>query len=71
MEGIEKIKEVAAQAVPGAQIEIVNSTPAAQQPALAGQSRARPCRREVLQGRSPFPNGLLLVRDGRRLSAES
>ena len=34
MEAIEKIKEVAAQAVPGAKIEIVNSTPAAQQPAL-------------------------------------
>ncbi len=34
MESIEKIKEVAAQAVSGAQLEIVNSTPAAQQPAL-------------------------------------
>jgi NADH-quinone oxidoreductase subunit C len=34
MEAIEKIKELAAQAVAGAQIEIVNSTPAAQQPAL-------------------------------------
>jgi NADH-quinone oxidoreductase subunit C len=34
MEAIEKIKEIAAQAVPGAQVEIVNSTPAAQQPSL-------------------------------------
>ncbi|HUJ11105.1 MAG TPA: NADH-quinone oxidoreductase subunit C [Verrucomicrobiae bacterium] len=34
MESIEKIKEVVSQAVTGAQIEIVNSTPAAQQPAL-------------------------------------
>src|SRR6266403_5684992 len=34
MEAIEKIKEIAAQAVPGAKIEIINSTPAAQQPAL-------------------------------------
>ena len=34
MEAIEKIKEIAAQAVRGAKIEIVNSTPAAQQPAL-------------------------------------
>jgi len=34
MEPIEKIKEALTQAVPGAQIEIVNSTPAAAQPAL-------------------------------------
>jgi len=34
MEAIEKIREIAAQAQPGAQIEIINSTPAAQQPAL-------------------------------------
>ena len=34
METIEKIKEIAAQAVPAAKIEIINSTPAAQQPAL-------------------------------------
>jgi len=34
MEAIEKIKEVAEQAVSGAQIEIVNSTPAAAQPSL-------------------------------------
>jgi NADH-quinone oxidoreductase subunit C len=34
MEAIEKIKELAVLAVPGAQIEIVNSTPAAAQPAL-------------------------------------
>jgi NADH-quinone oxidoreductase subunit C len=34
MEGIEKIKEIVSQAVPGAQIEIVSSTPAAQQPSL-------------------------------------
>jgi len=34
MEGIEKIKEIVSQAVSGAQIEIVNSTPAAQQPAV-------------------------------------
>src|ERR1035438_9856717 len=34
MEAIEKIKEIAAQAVPAAKIEIINSTPAAQQPAL-------------------------------------
>ncbi len=34
MESIEKTKEAAAQAIPGAQIEIVNSTPAAQQHAL-------------------------------------
>jgi NADH-quinone oxidoreductase subunit C len=34
MEAIEKIKEIAAQVVPGAKIEIINSTPAAQQPAL-------------------------------------
>jgi NADH-quinone oxidoreductase subunit C len=34
MEAIEKIKEIVTQAVPGARIEIVNSTPAAAQPAL-------------------------------------
>ena len=34
MEAIEKIKEIASQAVSGAKIEIVNSTPAAAQPAL-------------------------------------
>ncbi len=34
MEAIEKIKEQALAAVPGAQIEIINSTPAAAQPAL-------------------------------------
>jgi NADH-quinone oxidoreductase subunit C len=34
VEAIEKIKELAASAVPGAQIEIIPSTPAAQQPAL-------------------------------------
>jgi NADH-quinone oxidoreductase subunit C len=34
MEAIEKIKEQVLAAVPGAQIEIINSTPAAAQPAL-------------------------------------
>ena len=34
MEAIEKIKDIVSQAVAGAKIEIVNSTPAAQQPAL-------------------------------------
>ena len=34
MEAIEKIKEIVLQAVPGASIEIINSTPAAAQPAL-------------------------------------
>ena len=34
MEAIEKLKELAIAAVPGAQIEIINSTPAAAQPAL-------------------------------------
>ena len=34
MEAIEKIKEAAALAMSGAKIEIINSTPAAQQPAL-------------------------------------
>ena len=34
MEAIEKVKEFAVQAVAGAQVEIINSTPAAQQPAL-------------------------------------
>ena len=34
MEAIEKIKELASQAVPGAKVEIVNSAPAAAQPAL-------------------------------------
>jgi NADH-quinone oxidoreductase subunit C len=34
MEAIEKIKEIALQAVPGAQIELIGSTPAAAQPAL-------------------------------------
>src|SRR5258708_31696167 len=34
MEAIEKIKEIVALAVPAAKIEIINSTPAAQQPAL-------------------------------------
>jgi NADH-quinone oxidoreductase subunit C len=34
MEAIEKIKEIVAQAVPAAKLEIINSTPAAQQPAL-------------------------------------
>ena len=34
MEAIERIKELTLAAVPGAQIEIINSTAAAQQPAL-------------------------------------
>src|SRR2546425_2024208 len=34
MEPIEKIRETLLQAAPGAQIEIINSTPAAAQPAL-------------------------------------
>jgi len=34
MEAIEKVKELALAAMPGAQIEIINSTPAAAQPAL-------------------------------------
>ena len=34
MEAIEKVKELALAATPGAQIEIINSTPAAAQPAL-------------------------------------
>jgi NADH-quinone oxidoreductase subunit C len=34
MEAIEKIKEIVSQVVAGAKIEIVNSTPAAQQPSL-------------------------------------
>ena len=34
MESIEKLKEAVVQAVAGAQVEVVNSTPAAQQPAL-------------------------------------
>ena len=38
MEAIEKIKEIVTQAVPGARIEIVNSTPAAAQPALLDDS---------------------------------
>jgi NADH-quinone oxidoreductase subunit C len=34
MEAIEQLKELAIAAVPGAQIEVINSTPAAAQPAL-------------------------------------
>src|SRR6266850_4567159 len=34
MEAVEKIKEITLQAVPAAKLEVVNSTPAAQQPAL-------------------------------------
>jgi len=34
MEAIERIKEVVSQTTPGAKIEIINSTPAVQQPAL-------------------------------------
>ncbi len=39
MEAIEKIKELVAQVVPAAALEIINSTPAAQQPALLVDSK--------------------------------